>query len=182
MAQRPTIRINRAPVLTLWAAVVAERLGFDADAALTLGRAVAGLNAYSKGVSLGLFEPSSNAVSEHLQKAKTGTTLHVDLLRRAVPIVRTAAGLRAVSNDRPISAHSVERYLEGKFGDDLELARRAMVNLAQSMPADELAARAYGLYEEFRPAIPAGVKGWGAAGELDLDLIDRLSATTGGGS
>ena len=23
------IRINRAPVLTLWAAVVAERLGFD---------------------------------------------------------------------------------------------------------------------------------------------------------
>jgi len=24
-----TIRINRAPVLTLWAAVVAERLGFD---------------------------------------------------------------------------------------------------------------------------------------------------------
>jgi hypothetical protein len=57
-----------------------------------------------------------------------------------------------------------------------------MVNLAQSMPAGELAARAYGLYEEFRPAIPAGVKGWGAAGELDLDLIDRLSATTGGGS
>ena len=25
------IRINRAPVLTLWAAVVAERLGFDRD-------------------------------------------------------------------------------------------------------------------------------------------------------
>jgi hypothetical protein len=24
-----TIRVNRAPVLTLWAAVVAERLGFD---------------------------------------------------------------------------------------------------------------------------------------------------------
>jgi len=37
------------------AAVVAEVLGFDHDEALTLGRAVAGLNAYSKGVSLGLF-------------------------------------------------------------------------------------------------------------------------------
>jgi hypothetical protein len=49
--QQRTIRINRAPVLTLWAAVVAERLGFDHDTALTLGRAVAGLNAYSKGVS-----------------------------------------------------------------------------------------------------------------------------------
>jgi len=27
MAGLPTLRINRAPVLTLWAAVVAERLG-----------------------------------------------------------------------------------------------------------------------------------------------------------
>src|SRR5215207_5423506 len=43
------IRINRAPVLTLWAAVVAERLGIDRDAALTLGRAVAGTSAQMKG-------------------------------------------------------------------------------------------------------------------------------------
>jgi hypothetical protein len=50
------ISINRAPVLTLWAAVVADGLGFKWDEALTLGRAVAGLNAHSKGVSLGLFE------------------------------------------------------------------------------------------------------------------------------
>jgi hypothetical protein len=45
--------VKRAPVLTLWAAVVAEVLGLEHDEALTLGRAVAGLNAYSKGVSLG---------------------------------------------------------------------------------------------------------------------------------
>ena len=50
-----TISINRAPVLTLWAAVVAERLGFEWEEALRLGRAVAGLNAYAKGVRLGLF-------------------------------------------------------------------------------------------------------------------------------
>ena len=37
-----TIRINRAPVLTLWAEVVAERLAFDRDTALTLGQTVAG--------------------------------------------------------------------------------------------------------------------------------------------
>jgi hypothetical protein len=47
--------VNRTPVLTLWSTVVAEALGFEHDEALTLGRAVAGLNAYSKGVSLGLF-------------------------------------------------------------------------------------------------------------------------------
>lgn len=176
LAQERTIRINRAPVLTLWAAVVAERLGFDPDAALTLGRAVAGLNAYSKGVSLGLFEPSSKAVDERLQKAKVGTTLHVDLLRRAVPVVKTAAGLRAVSNDRPISSASVERYLKSKFGENLGSARRAMAKLVNSLPPAEIAACAYQLYEEFRPAIPAGVKGWGAAGELNLDHIEALSS------
>jgi hypothetical protein len=42
LALKRTISINRAQVLTLWAAVVAGRFGFNRDAALTLGRAVAG--------------------------------------------------------------------------------------------------------------------------------------------
>jgi len=46
-------------------------LGFDYDEALTLGRAVAGLNAYSKGVAPGLralrthWEPSWLPASPH---------------------------------------------------------------------------------------------------------------------
>ena len=36
MSGNRTIYINSAPVLTLWAAVVAERLGFRRDEALTL--------------------------------------------------------------------------------------------------------------------------------------------------
>ncbi len=48
--KRSWVMVNRAPV-------VAQVLGFEHDEALTLGRAVAGLNAYSKGVSLGLFQP-----------------------------------------------------------------------------------------------------------------------------
>jgi hypothetical protein len=44
--------VNRAPVLTLWARVVAEVLGFEYDEALTLGRALTGLNVYSKGIPL----------------------------------------------------------------------------------------------------------------------------------
>ena len=38
--KRSWLKINRAPVLTLWAAVVAEQLGFEHVEALTLGRAV----------------------------------------------------------------------------------------------------------------------------------------------
>ena len=61
--------VNRAPVLTLWAAVVAEVLRFEHDEALTLGRAVAGLNAHSKGVSLGLFQPTPREVKELAERA-----------------------------------------------------------------------------------------------------------------
>ena len=76
---------NRAPVLTLWAAVVAEVLGFQHDEALTLGRAVAGLNAYSKGVSLGLFQPTPKEVKEQRWKVGKGETVIVELLHNAVP-------------------------------------------------------------------------------------------------
>ena len=59
-----TIRINRAPVLTLWAAMVAERLGFGRATASTLGRAVAGFSAHANGVSLGITKPKPDLVGE----------------------------------------------------------------------------------------------------------------------
>lgn len=51
-----TVEINRAPVLTLWATVVAQRLGFNRDEALTIGKAVAGQTAHREGISLGIYE------------------------------------------------------------------------------------------------------------------------------
>jgi hypothetical protein len=175
MSGSRTIYINRAPVLTLWAAVVAERLGFRRDEALTLGRAVAGLNAYSKGVSLGLFRPSPKSVKDRRKRLSRGRRLKVDVLRRAVPVVRTPDGLRTLSGGRPISPTSVQRYLQGKFGDSLKPARAAMRRLARSMPPKTLATNGYALYVKFRPNVPTGVKGWGTRGKLDLTLIRRLT-------
>jgi hypothetical protein len=166
-----TLRINRAPVLTLWAAVVAERLGFAWEEALTLGRAVAGLNAYAKGKALGLFTPTLPAIQAQRQQE----TLMVSLLHRAVPTMYTASGLRALSKDKPIDPGSVQHYLESKFGAALEDAYEAMQRLATSRPPAVLADEAYQLYEQFRPAIPAGTKGWGAAGTLNLDAIQKLA-------
>ena len=168
------IKINRAPVLTLWAAVVAERLGFHWDEALTLGKALAGLNAYSKGVSLGLFEPAPESVKAE-RREKEGKRLHVDLMHRAIPVTVTRDGLRALAHDKPIAPESVERYLAGKFGDDLDDAVAAMRRLAKSQGPKALAKSAYGLYERFRPAIPAGVTGWGAKGELKLAELGKLT-------
>jgi hypothetical protein len=52
MSATAPIRVNRAPVLTLWAAVVAERLGYPPDTALTPGRFVTGSSARAKAETL----------------------------------------------------------------------------------------------------------------------------------
>ena len=174
--RRSWVMVNRAPVLTLWAAVVAEVLGFEHDEALTLGRAVAGLNAYSKGVSLGLFQPTPKEVKEQRRKMRKEETVTVDLLHRAVPAKHTDEGLRALSGESPIRPESVQKYLESKFGDALEDVSNAMLELAKSLPPSQLAEKAYALYEKFRPEIPPGKKGWGASGKLDLDLIRKMAS------
>src|SRR6187402_1427757 len=110
-----TISINRAPVLTLWAAVVAQRLGFDGDEALTLGRAVAGLNAQAKGRRLGIFEEKPKKARER----ETGERFFVGVCGRAVPATNTDDGVRAVRGGKPADPDAVRRYLEGKFGGNL---------------------------------------------------------------
>ena len=90
------ITINRAPVLTLWAAVVVERLGYDHDTAVTLGKAVAGLNAQSKARRLGIIEASTDHDRKRDQRARKPAKLSVvPLLGRQVPAITTAQGLRA---------------------------------------------------------------------------------------
>jgi hypothetical protein len=173
---RRTITINRAPVLTLWASVVARRLGFERDEALTLGRAVASLGTHAKDAPLLVVTPSRKAIKERRRQLKAGKRVQFDLLKRAVPVVRTRNGLRALAKDRPIAPDTVEQYLEIKFGDALKLVRNAMKRLARSMSAPEIAAQADELYEKFRPKVPPGEPGWGAEGKLDLDRIARLGA------
>src|SRR5215213_529031 len=168
------IRINRAPVLTLW---VAEGLGFDRDTALTLGQAVAGLSAYAKGVSLGIVEPSPELVREQGDRLAEGEQLRVDLLGRAVPVVRTPDGLQAVNKGKPGNPAQIAKYLAGKFGNRLEDARAAMAELAAALEPTELYRRGFRLYEQFRPSVPAGESGWGALGELDLAKLRALVPT-----
>jgi len=170
------IMINRAPVLTLWAAVVAERLGYDRHAALTLGKAVAGLNAQSKGRMLGIYgPPKARERGGPPKKTGLGEDFWIDLCDRGVPAKNTDDGVRAVVKDKPIDPASVQRYIESKFGPDLPRVQEAMGHLAGALAPADLAARAYSLYEQFRPEIPAGRRGWGAKGELDLDFIRSLA-------
>src|SRR5208337_104581 len=109
------ILINRAPVLTLWATTVAERLGFNHDEALSLGKAVAGLTAQSKGRRLGIFKPTPKDLKQ-VREQERGEEFWVELLGRHLPAVITEEGVRAVVKSQPIEPEGVERYLESKFG------------------------------------------------------------------
>jgi hypothetical protein len=176
------IKINRAPVLTLWGVIVAERLGYQHDEALTLGKAVAGLNAQSKGQRLGIFSPSETELDAKIAEKSTqrpaGETRMVEVVGRMVPAVQTESGLRAIAKDEAIDPQSVERYLEKKFAEALGEVQAAMEALAQSYPPRELEQHAYKLYEQFRPTVPEGTAGWGASGELNLERIRRLAKQT----
>jgi hypothetical protein len=100
----------------------------------------------------------------------------VELLGRSVPVVRTREGLRAAAKgDAPDKPESVQRYLEGKFGDSLAAARQAMAELAAAYKPAELADAAFALYEEFRPEVPRGATGWGAKGVLDVGRVRALA-------
>lgn len=175
------VQINRAPVLTLWAAVVAERLGFEPEEALTLGKALAGLNAQAKGQRLGIFKPAPAALRAERTRRDKEAKIHVALMGRAIPVATSPQGWRALSKDKAIDPASVARYLEAKFGDALGECRAALTALARAFAPDDLADRAYQLYVAFRPAIPEGESGWGAKGALDLAAIGRLARSGAGG-
>ena len=166
-----TIRVNRAPVLTLWAAIVAERLGHDEAAAITLGRAVAGASARVKARSIGLEERHDDTPAASAQPART-----VRLLGREIPVVEHAGSDHALDHGRAASPQAARAYVEKAFGARLPAVRRAMETLADSLPPDELNRTGFRLYEAFRPEVPPGTKGWGARGVLDLARIGRAAS------
>ena len=171
------IQINRAPVLTLWGAVVAERLGQDHEAALTFGKCLAGLNAQAKGRMIGIFsEPKKpKEPGGPPKKVGLGEEFWFEVCGRPLPAKNTEAGVRAVVKDKPIDPAKVKGYLERAFGESLSDAREAMEELAGAFAPDALKATAYGLYEKFRPTIERGQRGWGQKGALDLELVRSLA-------
>ena len=173
-----TFRINRAPVLTLWASVVAEQIGLPHDTALTAGQAVAGMTAHAKSVRLGIYaQPADIGAKPAPPKPEgaTGPIKEFMLLGRIVHIANTKDGPRVINKGEIGRPATVEKYLRSKFGEHLDAARSAMESLAATLPPAELNKIGFHLYEQFRPEVPSDEKGWGAKGVLDLDRIAKMT-------
>lgn len=172
MADSPdSVRVNRAPVLTLWAAVVAERLGHPPDTALSLAGAVAGTAARAKARRLGIAEERGR--EEGAAPASAGPRDTARLLGKEVALAHDADGvvLAHAGGGRPAPAAPVAAYVAKAFGSRLAEVRAAMEELAGRFEPQELNRVGFRLYERFRPEVPADARGWGAKGELDLRTI-----------
>ena len=153
--------------------MVAERLGYPPETALTLGRFVAGSSARAKARRLGINDEKQDAEERRVRAAEFKPRIQtVRLLGGDIPVVPADDGtLRAEDDGKPASAKSVASYIARAFGDRLAEARGAMETLAASLPPEELNRVGFRLYERFRPDVPEGAQGWGAKGELRVERI-----------
>ncbi|KAI0638156.1 hypothetical protein C8Q77DRAFT_1242299 [Trametes polyzona] len=71
--------VNRAPIMMAWAFVVAERLGFRREEALSIASAYTEMNAVAKGVSLGLYRDGERRATD---ASRTGSQPYVELMGR----------------------------------------------------------------------------------------------------
>jgi hypothetical protein len=66
----PPVVVNRASVLTLWATIVAERLGYPPETTLTLGRFGAGSSRRVKARRLGIADEAQEAEERRVRVAE----------------------------------------------------------------------------------------------------------------
>lgn len=175
------VKINRAPVLTLWVAVVAERQGFSKEAGLTFGKAISGMLAQSKGRSIGVFDKKDTDDAAKLEREeeehRQGIAKH-DVFGMSIKAkdVGDDGDVRALdSNMQAMNHKQAEGYLQRAFGERLQDAKSALEKLAHSYKAEEIGEHCYHLYEQFRPSVASGQKGWGQKGQLDLAQIHHMA-------
>ncbi len=104
------MNINRAPVLTLWASIVAQRMGYNEEQALTLGKAVASYTAQFKGRTLGIYTAKEKEEGGQ-EQAEPREAEWIELMGRPIPITKEAEGIRATAKNKAIDPDSVRRYL-----------------------------------------------------------------------
>ncbi|CCM03183.1 uncharacterized protein FIBRA_05305 [Fibroporia radiculosa] len=189
--------VNRAPIMMAWAFVVAERLGFQREEALSIASVYTEMNAISKGVSLGIFDKNK---SKGVDASPSGTQPYVDLMgRRGAPSPRALPGLhlspqhvrvplmfgplyqtasggwRALSSGSPVAPTSAFSYITRALRQTAPPVLGALRLLAASYTPVELNRDAFALYAEFRPS----VEEWGQRGETRCaTILDLRKAGT----
>ncbi|KAI7088081.1 hypothetical protein KC356_g3573 [Hortaea werneckii] len=169
------ITINRAPVLELWASCVTQFIysSVSWETRLSVGGAISTITAVAKGRSVGTIEKPDPGKAEERrrerqQKAENEQLEDIEVMGFHL---RLKDG-QALVGDKPKAGN--EGALSKKFGQNqYEMAKRAFQDALDSWKGreSELDREAFKMYEDFRPTVPRGQKGWGRKGQLDLESV-----------
>lgn len=174
-----SIQINRAPVLHLWSACVTQFTHSDLSwsTCLSCGSAVSALCAISKGRSIGTVPEADPSKEPEKQKRreKESDLDEVEVMQFHLKIKDG----KALVSGKPSS--DVEEILSKKFKGRYDDVKKVFEEALESWKGDEdeLNKEAFGMYETFRPTVPAGQKGWGRAASLNFASI-RSAVTKDG--
>ncbi|KAG8218580.1 hypothetical protein J3R82DRAFT_4221 [Butyriboletus roseoflavus] len=165
--------VNRAPLMTAWATIVAERLGFEREEALSIGSVYTEMNAVAKGLSLGIIDQSRK---KEIEPIPGGQQPYVDLMGKR-PLYQTQSSKwRALVNGSPAVPSTAFSYISRAFRQTTPHIVGALRLLAESYPPQELNKVGFSLYANFRPT----VNGWGERGEVRCEYILSLRKKGGG--
>lgn len=176
------VLINRAPVLQLWAACVSEAVYPDLswETHLSIGSAISALCAVSKGRAIGKIEQASDDPNKKAEKErkKRATEEGADDEVHVMGFRLLLKNGSAVVSGKPQTAN--EGLLKKKYGEEAygRVKKSMQDAAANEQDKGELNRRAFGMYESFRPSVQHGQGGWGKKGELKLDHIGNVVAST----
>ncbi|KAJ7904595.1 hypothetical protein B0H14DRAFT_2663580 [Mycena olivaceomarginata] len=166
--------VNRAPLMTAWSTLVAERLGFQREEALSIASVYTEMNAVSKGVSMGIYKPGTQ-FKRSTEAARGGSQPYVELLGRRIPLFKTQnSQWRALSNGTVVQPSTAFSYISRALRQTTPHIIGALRLLAESFTPQEINAKGWGLYAEFRPE----VQGWGDRAEVKCETILGLRKAT----
>lgn len=169
--------VNRAPVMTAWAVVVLEAMGFATNEALSLAHCYVSQTAEARARNIGIAGPKRPASEQHLMSENQP---HIEFLRVRIPVFRLRNGeYRGLHAGEVMPPSRAYDYLHRSMFQMLPHVMGALTLLANSYlgpdgNADRLHAAAYELYTGFRPETHGE---WGKRASLSLDTILALRAT-----
>lgn len=176
-----SITINRAPILSLWSSCLTHFLHptLPWSTALNIGAAISTITAISKGRSIGTIDKPNPVEASTKREERREAQADLDEINIMSFHLKIKNG-NAMVGDKPQKGS--EKGLRGKFGGEGEYERCKEV-MQEALEGwrgqeEELEGRAWGMYEEFRPSVPKGQKGWGRKGVLRLESV--RSAVGGG--
>ncbi|KAF7292392.1 Glutamine synthetase [Mycena chlorophos] len=156
--------VNRAPLLTAWATLVAERVGFQREEALSIASVFTELNAISKGIAIGKYKKSAAAGMEASPK---GTQPYVDLMGRRPLYQNQNSQWRGLSGGKAVQPSTAFSYISRALRQTTPHVIGAMKLLLETYTIQEINAKGWGLYADFRP----DVNGWGDRAEVRCSTI-----------